>query len=96
MTGTPLNREEIAALLERAPPLMANITDLEQQLQPNGFDLTVRAIAQFDSPGSWAETLPARNCRRPPSRPSGRTVGYGSNRVHSWSPSTRRSACRRT
>lgn len=51
MTGSPLNREEIARLIAGNPPLIADYIDLEAQLQPNGFDLTVREVARFASPG---------------------------------------------
>ena len=50
--GNPLNREEIRRLiLDGNPPLIADYVELDAQLQPNGFDLTVRAAAKFVAPG---------------------------------------------
>ena len=42
-----LNRDAIAALINGAAPLplVSEYTDLARQLQPNGFDLTVRDVA---------------------------------------------------
>ena len=40
-----LSRENIRRLLDAEPPLIASYCSLEQQLQPNGFDLTLRQIA---------------------------------------------------
>lgn len=52
MQGNPLNREEIRRLiLDGDPPLVAGYAGLEAQLQPNGFDLTARAVARFVEPG---------------------------------------------
>ena len=51
-SGNPLNREEIRRLIvDGNPPLIADYVDLDAQLQPNGFDLTVRAVAQFVASG---------------------------------------------
>ena len=51
MTGNPLNREEITRLLEEKPPLIEGYVVLESQLQPNGFDLSLREAARFGTPG---------------------------------------------
>ncbi len=51
MTGNPLNCEEIARLIADDPPLIADYVDLAAQLQPNGFDLTLREVGRFASPG---------------------------------------------
>ena len=51
MSGSILNREEIAALIAGTNPLVEQYIDLEEQLQPNGFDLTVREVASFVSKG---------------------------------------------
>ena len=51
MTGNPLNREEIARLLEGSPPLIEGYVALESQLQPNGFDLSLREVAHFGTQG---------------------------------------------
>ena len=47
MPGNPLNREEIIRLLEDNPPLIEGYVALESQLQPNGFDLSLREVARF-------------------------------------------------
>jgi dUTP pyrophosphatase len=46
-----LSREDILNLLKATPPLVDNLLDIEQQVQPNGVDLTVREIAMFSSQG---------------------------------------------
>lgn len=50
-----LSRREIARLIsEQQPPLIESYVNLEEQLQPNGFDLTLRDIAMLQSPGRIA------------------------------------------
>jgi len=39
-------------MLEGNPPLVENLCDTQQQVQPNGIDLTLKEIALFNSPGS--------------------------------------------
>ena len=39
-------------MLEGNPPLVENLCDTQQQVQPNGIDLTLKEIALLDSPGS--------------------------------------------
>ncbi len=46
-----LSREDILDLLKRTPPLVENMRSAEEQIQPNGVDLTVSDIALFSSPG---------------------------------------------
>jgi dUTP pyrophosphatase len=46
-----LSREEILRLVRQSPPLVSDWLDLTQQVQPNGFDLTVRDIAKPRSAG---------------------------------------------
>jgi dUTP pyrophosphatase len=48
---TVLSCAEIRRLLEGKPPLVEDLIDLEQQLQPNGIDLTLRDIALLQSAG---------------------------------------------
>jgi len=48
---TVLSRQDILRLLETEPPLIEGYRDLDAQLQPNGFDLTVREIAMPETPG---------------------------------------------
>jgi dUTP pyrophosphatase len=47
-----LSREDILKMLEADPPLAENLCDIQQQVQPNGIDLTLKEIALLDSPGS--------------------------------------------
>jgi dUTP pyrophosphatase len=49
-----LSRQEIQRLMRKKPPLVEGCIDLEQQLQPNGIDLTLREIALLQSPGRIA------------------------------------------
>jgi len=49
-----LSRQEIHRLLEQEPPLVEGYIDLEAQVQPNGFDLTLRDIALPQTPGQIA------------------------------------------
>jgi dUTP pyrophosphatase len=50
-SSTVLSREEIRGLLKGKPPLLEDMPDAEQQIQPNGIDLTLKEIAVFTSPG---------------------------------------------
>ena len=43
----PLSREEIGRLIDGSDPLIVDYVCLESQLQPNGFDLSVREVATF-------------------------------------------------
>jgi dUTP pyrophosphatase len=47
-----LSREDILAMLGVNPPLVENLCDAQQQVQPNGIDLTLKEIALLGSPGS--------------------------------------------
>ena len=52
-----LAREDIRRLLSASggrPPLIENYIDLETQLQPNGFDISVRDVAKLANPGIMA------------------------------------------
>ena len=49
-----LSSKEIHHLLQQKPPLVEGCIDLEQQLQPNGIDLTLREIALLQSSGKIA------------------------------------------
>lgn len=49
-----LSREQLAALLDHDPPLVAGLSDREAQLQPNGIDITLESIARFTGPGTLA------------------------------------------
>lgn len=58
MPGNPLHRDAIRSLIEGteasppSPPLLGGFSSLENQLQPNGFDLTLGDISRFTTPGS--------------------------------------------
>jgi len=49
-----LSRQDISQLLEEKPPLIEGYLNLSEQLQPNGFDLTLREIALLESSGRIA------------------------------------------
>lgn len=49
-----LSRQEIQRLVKKKPPLIEGCIDLEEQLQPNGIDLTLRQIALTQSSGRIA------------------------------------------
>lgn len=51
---TVLAKPDIYQRLQQKPPLIEGYLDLEAQLQPNGFDLTLREIALLQSPGRIA------------------------------------------
>ena len=50
MSGV-LSRKDIKRLIQQNPPLIEGYVNLEQQLQPNGFDITLRDIAMLQTPG---------------------------------------------
>ena len=53
MTGI-LSRQDIHKLLQQEPPLIEGYLDLNSQVQPNGFDLTLREIALPQTAGQIA------------------------------------------
>lgn len=46
-----LSKKDLHKLITGAPPLFEGYLDLKQQLQPNGFDMTLRDIAAFQGTG---------------------------------------------
>ena len=46
-----LSRHDIYRLLEQEPPLIEGYINLNEQVQPNGIDLTLREIALLESSG---------------------------------------------
>ena len=52
MPGTPLDRDTIGQMIESSQPLLGDFLSLEAQLQPNGFDMTVRGITRLTNPGA--------------------------------------------
>jgi|TARA_Y100000031_G_scaffold149216_1_gene186647 dUTP pyrophosphatase len=49
-----LAKSDIRRLLQQKPPLLEGYIDLEAQLQPNGFDLTLRGVALLETAGQIA------------------------------------------
>jgi dUTP pyrophosphatase len=50
--GGALGREELRARILSAPPLISDYILLDEQLQPNGFDLSVAQISAFSGRGA--------------------------------------------
>jgi len=46
-----LSQQDIHRLLQQEPPLIEGYLNLEEQVQPNGFDLTLREVALLQSSG---------------------------------------------
>jgi len=57
---TVLSKQDIHRLLKQEPPLIEDYINLKEQVQPNGFDLTLREVAMLQSPG----TIPVENSQR--------------------------------
>ena len=51
---TILSKADINKLLQKEPPLIEGLIDLEEQVQPNGVDFTLREVAMLQSPGKIA------------------------------------------
>ena len=49
-----LSKEDIHKLLQQEPPLIEGYVNLEEQMQPNGIDLTLREVALLQSSGKIA------------------------------------------
>ena len=49
-----LSKQDIHRLLKQEPPLIESYINLEEQVQPNGVDLTLREVALLQSPGKIA------------------------------------------
>ena len=50
-----LTREEIFRLCLVQPPLVADALNLDEQVQPNGIDLTLREVSIYISRGSLSD-----------------------------------------
>ena len=50
MSGV-LSKKDIKKLIQQNPALVEGYIDLEQQLQPNGFDITLRDVADLQNMG---------------------------------------------
>jgi dUTP pyrophosphatase len=51
MSGHALDKASIGNLVLGSPPLVENYISLEEQLQPNGFDLTLKEVSKLASRG---------------------------------------------
>ena len=51
---TVLSKQDIHRLLKQEPPLIEGYVNLEEQVQSNGFDLTLREVALLQSSGRIA------------------------------------------
>ncbi len=49
-----LCKQDIYKLLQQEPPLLEGYINLEEQVQPNGIDLTLREVALLQTPGKIA------------------------------------------
>ena len=49
-----LSMQDIHRLLQQEPPLIESYINLEEQVQPNGIDLTLREVALLQSSGKLA------------------------------------------
>jgi dUTP pyrophosphatase len=49
-----LSQQDIHRLLQQKPPLIEGYINLDEQVQPNGVDLTLREVAMLQSPGRIA------------------------------------------
>lgn len=47
-----LSREQLMKLIRSDEPLLSEYIDLENQVQPNGVDLTLREVARHEGPGA--------------------------------------------
>jgi len=52
MMTTVLPKSDIRRLIGQTPPLIEQYINLEDQLQPNGFDMTIREVAKLNSQGN--------------------------------------------
>jgi len=55
-----LSRQDIYALIEKEPPLIEECINLDEQVQPNGIDLTLREVSLLQSMGR----IPIKNNQR--------------------------------
>jgi len=49
-----LSKQDIQRLLQQEPPLIEGYINIEEQVQPNGIDLTLREVALLQTPGKIA------------------------------------------
>ena len=58
--GGALGREALLALIQGARPLISGYHSIEDQLQPNGFDLSVAGVGRFANGGAIGRTNASR------------------------------------
>lgn len=51
-----LSRQELEALLDGDPPLLEGLVDRQEQIQPNGIDITLERVSRFRGPGVLGRT----------------------------------------
>ena len=59
--GGALGRETLLALIEGTRPLISGYLSIEDQLQPNGFDLSVAEVGEFANGGAIGRTNASRS-----------------------------------
>ena len=59
--GGALGRENLLALIQGARPLITGYHSIEDQLQPNGFDLSVAEVGEFANGGAIGRTNASRS-----------------------------------
>ena len=59
--GGALGREELLARIAGEPPLVSGYLSIEEQLQPNGFDLSLAEIGAFVGGGAIGRTNASRS-----------------------------------
>ena len=59
--GGALGRENLLALIQGARPLITGYHSIEDQLQPNGFDLSVAEVGEFTNGGAIGRTNASRS-----------------------------------
>jgi dUTP pyrophosphatase len=59
--GGALGRESLLQLIQGAPPLVSGYHSIEDQLQPNGFDLSVAEVGEFVNGGAIGRTNASRS-----------------------------------
>ena len=52
MGGSVLDRVRILELIHSSPPLVEHYLDLDAQVQPNGFDITLKSVSRLTSQGA--------------------------------------------
>jgi dUTP pyrophosphatase len=61
---TVLSRSDILFLIRQKPPLVEGYLDLAEQIQPNGFDLTLQQVASMENEGRIAVSNSERQISR--------------------------------